>query len=83
MQLPEFWVESGKRNPMDLNHNPFRYGADFGPNDLIGRKNEMARAVHAIRDGQRLFLIDPHGFGKTSILRAVQASMSKAGAIVL
>ena len=35
---------------MDLNHNPFGYGADFDPDDTVGRKDEMARAVHAIRE---------------------------------
>jgi hypothetical protein len=70
-------------NPVELNRNPFRYGADFDPDDIVGRKDEMARAVHAIRDGQRLFLIGPRGFGKTSILLAAQANLSQKGAIVL
>jgi len=69
--------------PMELNRNPFRYGVDFDPNDVIGRKDEITRAVRAIRDGQRLFLIGPRGFGKTSILRAAQASTSRSGAVVL
>jgi hypothetical protein len=68
---------------MELNRNPFRYGADFDTDDMVGRKDEMARVVHAIRDGQRLFLIGPRGFGKTSILRAAQANLSQEGAIVL
>jgi uncharacterized protein len=68
---------------MELNRNPFRYGADFDPNDVVGCKVEITRAVRAIRDRQRLFLIGPRGFGKTSILRAAQANLSQEGAIVL
>ncbi len=68
---------------MELNGNPFRYGPDFSPEDIIGRNDEIARAEHAIRDGRRLFLIGPRWFGKTAILRAAQASMSRQGAIVL
>jgi hypothetical protein len=58
---------------MEFNRNPFRYGADFGPEDIVGRKDEIARAGYAVRDGQRLFLVGPRGFGKTSILRAAWA----------
>jgi AAA+ ATPase superfamily predicted ATPase len=68
---------------MEYNQNPFRYGADFDPDNIVGRKDEMARVVHAIRDGQRLFLIGPRGFGKTSLLLAAQANQSQKGAIVL
>lgn len=70
-------------NVMKSNRNPFRYGAAFELDDIVGRKDEITRAEHAIRDGQRLFLIGPRGFGKTSILRAAQANMSREGAIVL
>jgi energy-coupling factor transporter ATP-binding protein EcfA2 len=83
VQLPEFRIESGKRISMDLKRNPFRYGADFDPNDVVGRKDEITRAARAIRDGQRLFLIGPRGYGKTSILLAAQAKLSQEGAIVL
>jgi uncharacterized protein len=68
---------------MELNRNPFRYGADFGPEDIVGRKDEIVHLERAIRDGQRLFLVGPRGFGKTSILHAAQANLSRKGAIVL
>ena len=63
--------------------NPFRYGSDFSPDDIVGRKDEIAHAERAIRDGQRLFLTGARGFGKTSVLRAAQANLSRKGAIVL
>ncbi len=68
---------------MKCNRNPFRYGADFGPDDIVDRKDEIAHVERVSRDGMRLFLTGPRGFGKTSILRAAQASMSRKGAMVL
>jgi AAA+ ATPase superfamily predicted ATPase len=68
---------------MEFNRNPFRYGADFGPDDIVDRKDEIAHVEQVIRDGMRLFLTGPRGFGKTSILRASQANMSRKGAMVL
>jgi hypothetical protein len=68
---------------MEFSRNPFRYGADFDLGNIVGRRHEVIRAERAIRDGQRLFLIAPRGFGKTSILRTAQANMSREGTIVL
>ncbi len=68
---------------MEFNRNPFRYGADFGPDDIVDRKDDIAHVERVIRDGMRLFLTGPRGFGKTSILRAAQAYMSRKGAMVL
>jgi uncharacterized protein len=68
---------------MKLNHNPFRYGADFGPEHIVGRKDEIACVESAIRDGMRLFLIGPRRFGKTSIIRAAQKNMSQKGSFAL
>jgi hypothetical protein len=63
------------------------FGCIFEPLDhchlIVGRKNEIACAEHAIRDGQRFFLIRPRRFGKTSILRAAQANISREGTIML
>lgn len=68
---------------MELKRNPFRYGADFGPDDIVGRSDEIAHVESVIRDSQKLFFAGPRGFGKTSILRAAQANLSRSGAIVL
>jgi energy-coupling factor transporter ATP-binding protein EcfA2 len=68
---------------MKLHRNPFRYGADFNLDDIVDRKNQVVEAERAIRDGRRLFISGPQGYGKTSILRAAQANMSREGAIVL
>lgn len=68
---------------MEFKRNPFRYAADFSLDDIVGRSDEIAHVESVIRDGRRLFLSGPRGFGKTSILRAAQANLSRSGAIVL
>jgi type II secretory pathway predicted ATPase ExeA len=68
---------------MKSNRNPFRYDAEFDLDNIVGRKNEIKWTERAIQDGQRVFFIGPRGFGKTSILRAAQATMSRKDAIVL
>jgi energy-coupling factor transporter ATP-binding protein EcfA2 len=70
-------------NHMKFKCNPFRYAADFDLDDIVGRTEEIVQAERAIRDGQRLFLSGPRGYGKTTILRAAQANMAREGAIVL
>lgn len=33
---------------MEHSRNPFRYGSDFDPDDIVARKEEMARTVTAV-----------------------------------
>jgi len=34
---------------MEFSRNPFRYGAEFGPDDIIGRSDEIAHVESVIR----------------------------------
>ena len=68
---------------MDFSRNPFRYGGDLGSVDLVDRVEETALVEAAIRNGEKLFLIGPRRFGKTSILRAAEERLTERGAIVL
>ena len=36
---------------MEFERNPFPYGAGFGPDDIIGRSDEIAHVESVIRDG--------------------------------
>lgn len=68
---------------MKLERNPFQFGSELGANELVGRKDEIARVESVIRDGLRLFLVGPRRYGKTSILRAAQKNLCRAGAVAV
>jgi uncharacterized protein len=64
-------------------NNPFRYSGDLGAKELVDRAEETAAVEATIRNGEKLFLIGPRRFGKTSILRAAEERLTEEGAIVL
>ena len=62
--------------------NPFQYGRELAPADLVDRREEIATCVRTVQNRERLFLIGPRRYGKTSILKAASETLSKQGAIV-
>jgi hypothetical protein len=68
---------------MDLKQNPFRFGGDLGAGEIVDRVEETAQVESTIRNGEKLFLIGPRRFGKTSILRAAEENLEANGAIVI
>src|ERR1700681_435675 len=68
---------------MAVKHNPFRYGGDLGADEIVDRVEETAQVEATIRDGEKLFLIGPRRFGKTSILRSADEKLTRSGAMVL
>ena len=62
--------------------NPFRYGRELAPADLVDRQEEIATCVRTVQNRERLFLIGPRRYGKTSILKAASETLGKQGAIV-
>ena len=68
---------------MDSKNNPFRFGGDLGAAELVDRVEETALVESTIRNGEKLFLIGPRRFGKTSILRSADERLTGAGAVVL
>ena len=63
--------------------NPFEYGRELSGAEIVDRTDEVARVVRALVGGERLFLIGPRRFGKTSILRAAAEQARADGAVVL
>jgi len=61
--------------------NPFRYGREVEL--LVDRADEVARIVRIGESCGTLFFIGPRRFGKTSILRAADEALTKAGIVVL
>jgi AAA+ ATPase superfamily predicted ATPase len=64
-------------------HNPFQYGAELKPAQIVNRKQELRDVRRAILGQGRLFLLGPRRFGKTAILRAAAAAAEREGAIVI
>ncbi len=64
--------------------NPFEFGRELSPDELVDRRDEVKEVRDAIRDSGKLFLIGPRRYGKTSILRAAaERSQKNDRAIVL
>lgn len=63
--------------------NPFEFGRELGADELVDREEEIAEVVRVIRGGEKLFVIGPRRYGKTSILKAADDRATRAGAVVL
>lgn len=63
--------------------NPFRFGRALASADLVDRQREIAAVTSAMREAERLFLIGPRRYGKTSILIAASERATAQGVVVL
>lgn len=63
--------------------NPFEFGRELAADELVDRRDEIARVKAAIADAGRLFLIGPRRYGKTSLLRSAAEEAERSGAVVL
>ena len=68
---------------VEFMRNPFQYGAELKPSQIVNRKQELRDVQRAIVGHGRLFLLGPRRFGKTAILRAAAATAEREGAIVI
>jgi hypothetical protein len=46
--------------------NPFQYGAELKPSQIVNRRQELRDVQRAILEHGRLFLLGPRRFGKTA-----------------
>lgn len=60
--------------------NPFQYGAELKPSQIVDRKQELRDVQRAILEHRRL--LGPRRFGKTVILRAATAAAERDGAVI-
>lgn len=63
--------------------NPFQYGAELRPSQIVNRKNEIRDVTRAILEQGRVFLLGPRRFGKTAILRSASMAAERQGAAVI
>jgi uncharacterized protein len=65
------------------NANPFEFGRAMRADSIVDREEELRRLMAAARNGERLFLIGPRRYGKTSLLNYMQSQLEREGVIVL
>src|SRR5881398_1783648 len=63
--------------------NPFVYGEVVPVAAFVDRIAELERLVGDLAAGQKVFLISPRRYGKSSLIRRALAAMSRRGAITV
>lgn len=63
--------------------NPFEYGLELEPGELIDREREVEEVQATLVGAGKLFLIGPRRFGKTSIHNVAAQLARRDGAVVL
>jgi uncharacterized protein len=67
----------------DVTPNPFVYGEVVPAAAFADRIDELERLVADLAAGQKVFLISPRRYGKSSLVRRALAAMSRQGAIAI
>src|SRR6058998_4151783 len=63
--------------------NPFVYGEVVPASAFVNRVAELDRLVGDLAAGQKVFLISPRRYGKSSLIRHALAAMSRRGALTV
>lgn len=61
--------------------NPFVYGEVVPASAFVDRTSELERLLHDLSDGQKIFLISPRRYGKSSLVRQALRTLSRRGAL--
>src|SRR5262245_25282578 len=62
-------------------HNPFVYGEVVPATAFVDRVDELDRLVQDLGSGQKVFLISPRRYGKSSLIRQALRAAARAGAL--
>src|SRR5678809_1218336 len=63
--------------------NPFVYG-EIAPGDsFVDRETELDRLITDLSDGQKVFLISPRRYGKSSLIRQALEVLRRRGALTV
>ena len=63
--------------------NPFVYGEVVPAAAFVNRTEELDRLVRDLAAGQKIFLISPRRYGKSSLIRHALAAMARRGALTV
>src|SRR6478609_9735526 len=61
--------------------NPFVYGEVVPAASFVDREVELERLADDLRAGQKIFLISPRRYGKSSLVRQALAAVSRSGVL--
>jgi hypothetical protein len=61
--------------------NPFVYGEVVPGEAFVGRETELARLTGDLAAGQKVFLISPRRYGKSSLVRQALKALGRGGAL--
>jgi len=67
----------------DVTRNPFVYGEVVPSAAFIDRVAELDRLAGDLAAAQKIFLISPRRYGKSSLIRQALAAMARRGAITV
>ena len=67
----------------DVTRNPFVYGEVVPSAAFIDRVAELDRLTGDLAAGQKIFLISPRRYGKSSLIRQALAAMARRGAMTV
>ena len=63
--------------------NPFVYGEVAPDDSFVGRSEELTRLVTDLGAGQKVFLISPRRYGKSSLIRRALKALARRGALTV
>src|SRR5512138_1522707 len=66
-----------------MDQNPFVYGEVVPAAAFVDRTAELERLVGDLADGQKVFLISPRRYGKSSLIRQALATLGRRGALTV
>jgi hypothetical protein len=67
----------------DVTQNPFVYGEVVPSSAFVDRVAELDRLARDLAAGQKVFLISPRRYGKSSLVRRALAAMARKGALTV
>lgn len=65
----------------DVTQNPFVYGEVVPAAAFVDRVTELDRLVHDLAAAQKVFLVSPRRYGKSSLIRHALSAMARRGAL--
>src|SRR4026209_543841 len=63
--------------------NPFVYGEIVPPSSFVDREDELDRLTRDLLAGQKVFLISPRRYGKSSLVQQALRAAARGGPLIV